>query len=141
MSDINGQVGQRIRQARRQAGIKQKDIAAAVGLTRSSITNIEQGRQQIRVELVYQIADYLRVPVLSLLPSLNSNDDYLYEIEQRYSQVMMDVQGYLLSLGIPVSSDAIREKRKELRDHVLRWRDEGKKWFRSSAWDHLERDV
>ena len=40
-------LGGRIRAARDRAGVKQEQLAQAVGLSRTSITNIERGRQGV----------------------------------------------------------------------------------------------
>ncbi len=60
------EVGARIRKAR--AGRKQQQLAIAVGLTRTSITNIEQGRQKILLHTFLAIAAALGVPPAQLLP-------------------------------------------------------------------------
>jgi transcriptional regulator with XRE-family HTH domain len=55
--------------AREEAGLKQVDLADRIGLKRTSVTNIEAGRQQIQLHTLWQIADALGVTVGALLPS------------------------------------------------------------------------
>jgi transcriptional regulator with XRE-family HTH domain len=49
--------------------VSQETLAAAVGLSRSSIANIECGRQKIGVSLLYEIADVLQTTPHELLPA------------------------------------------------------------------------
>ncbi len=63
-------LGKRIRQAREAAGVKQDQLAQAVGLSRTSITNIERGRQGVQAYLLARIADVLGKPPSELLPRL-----------------------------------------------------------------------
>lgn len=61
-------IGQLIRAARLNAGLTQEALASQLGLTRTSITNIEVGRQRIQVHMLLDIAARLGVPPASLLP-------------------------------------------------------------------------
>jgi DNA-binding XRE family transcriptional regulator len=65
-------LGRQVRALRRMRGVSQAELATAVGLNRTSITNIEAGRQQITVEKYYQIAAALgyevRVRLVNTLP-------------------------------------------------------------------------
>lgn len=61
-------IGDLILTARTRKHMTQVDLAVRVGLTRTSITNIEAGKQRVAIETLYEIALALRVPVGSLLP-------------------------------------------------------------------------
>jgi transcriptional regulator with XRE-family HTH domain len=54
--------------ARKRKHLTQSQFAARVGLSRTSITNIECGRQPVQLHLLYLFASILRVPAQSLLP-------------------------------------------------------------------------
>src|SRR5205809_7305644 len=60
-------VGRRVRDARGDR-MTQSQLAAQVGLTRSSIANLEAGRQRIQLHLLVWIAETLGVDAPSLLP-------------------------------------------------------------------------
>jgi transcriptional regulator with XRE-family HTH domain len=60
-------VGQRIRAAREKRGLSQEKLAERVDLTRTSITNIEKGRQKLLVHTLVLISDALAVPVVDLI--------------------------------------------------------------------------
>jgi transcriptional regulator with XRE-family HTH domain len=62
------EIGLKIRAARLDRSWKQEDLAEAVGLTRSSVANIEAGRQKTLVHSLVRIAESLNVTVDTLLP-------------------------------------------------------------------------
>lgn len=67
-SDFDRALGERIREARERVGIKQDQLGRAVGLSRTSITNIERGRQGVQAHLLVRLAEVLgRLPA-ELLP-------------------------------------------------------------------------
>ena len=71
------ELGQRIRTARkRHAGgsLTQAELAERVDVSRSSIANIEQGRQQAPIHILVQIAEALGVSPGELLPRLEETD-------------------------------------------------------------------
>lgn len=62
--------GRTLREHRQRTGgeLSQEQLAKRVGLSRTSITNIEKGRQQIPLHMLYLLADALGVDPISLLP-------------------------------------------------------------------------
>jgi DNA-binding XRE family transcriptional regulator len=60
--------GIRLARARRRSKLKQETLAIAVGLSRTSITNIERGRQPVQLHLATELAKILNVNVTMLLP-------------------------------------------------------------------------
>lgn len=60
------EVGRRVRLARGKR--TQAQIAAALGMTRSSIANLEAGRQRIPLHLLVLIAEITNTPVSEFLP-------------------------------------------------------------------------
>lgn len=62
------QLGQNIRNWRDRRGLSQAALANLVGLTRTSMTNIENGRQHPPLHTFCEIADHLKVDVSELLP-------------------------------------------------------------------------
>ncbi|MFD0882968.1 helix-turn-helix transcriptional regulator [Streptosporangium algeriense] len=63
------EIGNRVRLARKESGRNQADLAAVTGLTRSSIANLEAGRQRPPVHIILLIAQALQVPASRLLPT------------------------------------------------------------------------
>ncbi len=62
------EVGRRIRAAREAAGLSQEALSESVGLSRTSITNIEAGGQQMPLHVAVRIAQALDQPIDELLP-------------------------------------------------------------------------
>lgn len=67
-SAIYEALGEKIRSERRRRGLKQGQLATLVGMSRSSITNVELGRQSLLVDQLYRIADALETKPEQLLP-------------------------------------------------------------------------
>lgn len=67
MSDFSTEYGARVRAARTRAGLSQTDLGTLVGLTRSSVANVEAGRQASSAEQAVTIANALGVGVQWLL--------------------------------------------------------------------------
>jgi transcriptional regulator with XRE-family HTH domain len=61
-------VGEKMRTARDSKGFTQEAIAASVGLSRTSLTNIEKGRQRLLLHTFIEIASALESSVADLLP-------------------------------------------------------------------------
>jgi transcriptional regulator with XRE-family HTH domain len=61
-------VGRRIRDTRKIAKLTQEGLAARVNLTRTSVTNIEKGRQKLLLHTLFDLAAAMKVPVAQLMP-------------------------------------------------------------------------
>lgn len=62
-------IASRIRALRQAQGMSQGRLAAALGLTRTSIVNLEQGTQRCALHWLCAIARALQVPYWRLLPA------------------------------------------------------------------------
>ena len=63
------QFGRKLRQARQEAGLSQADLAVAIDRARTSISNIEKGRQGISLRTFGKLLQVLNVQADTLLPS------------------------------------------------------------------------
>jgi transcriptional regulator with XRE-family HTH domain len=61
--------GRRLRDLRKKRHVPQQELATLSGLNRSSIANIESGKQRVLLHQVLQFAEALRVTVGELVPS------------------------------------------------------------------------
>ena len=70
MKPFYEEFGRTLRDARQRPGseLSQDKLAKRVGLSRTSITNIERGRQQIPLHMLYLLADALGLDPVLLLP-------------------------------------------------------------------------
>lgn len=64
-------MGLKLRRLRTAVGLKQAELAVSVGLERTSITNIESGKQMVTIPVLYRICHVLGVVVSDVLPSLD----------------------------------------------------------------------
>ena len=68
ISDIDGRVGAAIRAERLRAGIKQEELAASIGIDRTTLSRYEAGSRSVPVGVLLQIAYVLRAPLSELIP-------------------------------------------------------------------------
>jgi len=55
--------GERIAKLRTERGMKQKDLAAAVGMSKSTLCKLEKGKVSLRAEDLEKIAAVLETPI------------------------------------------------------------------------------
>jgi len=85
------EVGQNVRMKREQLGLTQEALASQVALTRTSITNIEKGRQKLLLHTFVDIAHALSVAPASLLPAiLGGSKERLDARLKEYSESQQD---------------------------------------------------
>jgi transcriptional regulator with XRE-family HTH domain len=68
VSNFYVEFGERLREAREKAGLTQQQLAAQAGLQRTSITNIERGRQKVGLHQLVVFAGVLGLEPAALLP-------------------------------------------------------------------------
>ncbi len=66
--DFYRYLGQRIMEERVRNGLTQAGLASKISLTRTSLANIERGRQKLLAHVLVDIASALNVNVIDLLP-------------------------------------------------------------------------
>jgi DNA-binding XRE family transcriptional regulator len=76
------ELGKNIRMYRLAAKLSQTSLASRINLSRTSVVNIEQGRQHASLHLLWQIAESLDVKIHDLIPD---------KLETRATQTL-DVQ-------------------------------------------------
>src|SRR5690242_331903 len=77
-------LGRLVHQARTEFPMTQDALARHAGLTRSSITNLEAGRQRIQVHVLSLIARALKVDPADLLPGSDAEtESILHRLEER----------------------------------------------------------
>jgi transcriptional regulator with XRE-family HTH domain len=65
------EIGNLLKQERIKKDLTQEQLAKMVGLKRTSITNLEAGRQQVPVHAAYEICQALGTELDALLPSID----------------------------------------------------------------------
>jgi len=66
-------VGRRVRETRKASKLTQEELASRVSMTRTSVTNIEKGRQKILLHTLFELAAAMKVSVVRLIPEHNEN--------------------------------------------------------------------
>jgi transcriptional regulator with XRE-family HTH domain len=70
---FNQKLGSNIRTARLKKEIKQDDLATRLGFkSRISVVNIENGKQNVQLTTLIEIADYLKESMNDLIPPLQT---------------------------------------------------------------------
>ena len=64
---VKQRVGMRVKAAREAAGMTQEQLAQLIGLTRTSVTNIEFGRQELTVTRLAIVAEMLKLDLADLV--------------------------------------------------------------------------
>lgn len=64
--------GELVRRSREQRALSQEKLGRLVGLSRTSITNVEKGRHHLVIHQLLAFARALKVPPEALLPSRRS---------------------------------------------------------------------
>lgn len=80
-------LGTQISAARAKLGITQAQLSSGIGLTRSSVANIEAGKQRISVEVLAKIAQALGLEPATLIPPLDSDVAQLVRDDMRTSLI------------------------------------------------------
>lgn len=65
-------IGEQIKARRNQAKLTQKRLADAIGVERTSITNIETGAQKLPIYLLYRICQEVGANVADVLPPVEA---------------------------------------------------------------------
>ncbi len=60
-------IGNNIRQRRKLLNLSQIDVAVDVGIDRAYLSEIENGRTNVTINILYAIADSLDIPLIDLL--------------------------------------------------------------------------
>lgn len=96
MATLRLSLAERMKRARMSAGIQQQELADAVGLTRTSISNIERGKQGLSVDLLYNISLHL-----------NEDADVLLRDAINYAENTVDADMIRESVANPKAADEI----------------------------------
>lgn len=81
---IYQEFGNCLKKARKSAELTQGALADLVGLNRTSITNMENGRQHVSLHVLFRLANALGIHVYDLLPDLG----HISEIEKIDSRLL-----------------------------------------------------
>lgn len=99
---LNNHAGELVAKYRKKQGLSQADLAELMGMTRTSMSNIEHGKQAMSLVTFCRIADYLHIsPVKLLQETINLNQRGVSEEDVPY-EWLRDI----LNQNIPDSINA-----------------------------------
>ncbi len=105
MSEIDKQIGKRIRAARERLGLTQEDVAQALGLTPEGFGAFERGDRRIGIEYLLKLVEILQQPVNYFLNTPPPNDlsaderDFVLRLRLVDNQGIRDALSLLLDAG------------------------------------------
>jgi len=67
--ELHVALGKRIREKRLSSGLTQAQLAERIAISRTSLTNMELGRQRLLVDQLYKVAEVLNTQPRDLLPA------------------------------------------------------------------------
>jgi transcriptional regulator with XRE-family HTH domain len=88
MDHLYREFGRVLREKRKSAGFTQDHVAARIGLSRTSVTNIERGRQHVTLHVLYALADAIGAKPMELLPDgalLAAPDEELAKVLEKHA--------------------------------------------------------
>lgn len=119
INNLYWQIGQNVRSARKSAGKTQSELAEKLKIKRTSLSNIEQGKQRVQIHTLYAIARSLDRSVTDFLPSLDVVDKRAEIAVERHGEIIAATGMTSLSekeqdrLVVFLSSAGNREKNNE----------------------------
>lgn len=81
-------IGIRIRELRTDCDLNQEELATKVGVSRTSIANIEAGRHQPPLHVLYKIFEALNSDIYTNLPSQSELEGYLNTEETEFMSIL-----------------------------------------------------
>lgn len=63
-------IGQKLKAVRKNNQQTQAGMAEILGLERTSVTNIERGKQRPGIHVLYRCCEYFEIPIAEFLPSI-----------------------------------------------------------------------
>ena len=110
MRDFYREFGRLIRERRKAISQNQTTLANSVGLSRTSITNIELGRQQVALHMLYALANALGIEPQVLLPAKQFlKPKRLLRLDQRHLSQELAHTIEALYERVPVKDGKVKE--------------------------------
>lgn len=102
--------GQGIRQRRTSLGMSQDELASGVGLSRTSVTNIERGRQRILLHQLQSFAQVLKIRPNELLPYEDAEISGQLLSENALAALPDNARSFARSLGLTGSIEKLDDE-------------------------------
>lgn len=108
-------IGEHLKTAREQRGVSQHALADAIGITRSSVANIESGRQRIQVHALIAACQALNLDPADIISQAVEGADPLASVlsrgatqhTARLRKQLLNAQGQIAKLLAELSKEAL----------------------------------
>jgi transcriptional regulator with XRE-family HTH domain len=113
--EIYRRLGQSIKSQREKQKVTQEELAQRIGLKRTSITNIESGKQKVQLHTLYSIANVLNVLPERLLPAASAPSQLIcyvcgFDLEKAYGPNVRDIPGLFYLKEISQKRSSVKDK-------------------------------
>ena len=98
------QLGEAIKTIRASTGISQEELASSINVKRTSIANIESGRQNATLSLLYKITYILKINLVDFLPDTKD----LFKVDEDYITINTDNATEVVSIKTASTIDKYR---------------------------------
>ena len=115
-------IAQKIKSARKKAGLTQQELGNRLGVSASMIALYETGKRAPNTETLHKIADALAVTILALIPEQKVNTPWTRRTESEKKEILEITGGNLIAAQIIASYLDMPDDAKKLFLGVL------KKW-------------
>jgi len=92
------ELGKKIAEARRRSRITQQELGRLVGLSRTSVTNIEKGRQPVLVHMLVRISEALNINAVTLLSASKPQNEQPKGVSKSLNKYNKSVQQWVNSI-------------------------------------------
>lgn len=91
--ELYSHIAKALREARKQCQFSQDEVAQALGLTRTSIVNIEAGSQKLPLHRLYAFCRALKLEITDVLPPVDeiATGDPFLPLENQLSDLEQEV--------------------------------------------------
>jgi len=110
---IYREIGRRIQKAREEARLSQEDLASALGITQSALSNYELGKRRLYLANLERLAMVLDRPLSYFMEEEKSLGEEAEQKQESSDEVTSEILGLLPELS--------HEERLELLDY-MKWR-------------------
>lgn len=87
-TSISQIVGENIRTARRRIGMKGETLAKTLCITKSAVSQLENGSVDIRVSTIFKVAEILEVSIFELLSLQNKDISTVQNLKQVQDEML-----------------------------------------------------
>lgn len=103
-TSISQIVGENIRIARRRVGMKGDTLAKALSITKSAVSQLENGSIDIRVSTIFKIAEILNVTIFELLSLPESSLSTAQDIQNVQDEILRLEQSQIEHLSTNIET-------------------------------------